>query len=160
MFSRLIRSSIGMIRVGLPIQGVRAFPNSFSPSSFPNSQIVRHMANHRHKKLLKQAKGYRGRAKSCYTVALQRVTKAKQNMYRDRKVLYSFYLCSFHLLSPNSFLFNTSLPYTSGHIRSKGENSGNYGFKELMLQLECTVLSMVLLSTVCPWQTFPSIARC
>lgn len=48
--------------------------------------MVRGMANHRHKKILKLAKGYRGRAKSCYTVAIQRVTKARQYAYRDRKV--------------------------------------------------------------------------
>jgi len=47
---------------------------------------TRGMANHRHKKILKLAKGYRGRAKSCYTVAIQRVTKARQYAYRDRKV--------------------------------------------------------------------------
>lgn len=47
---------------------------------------IREMANYRHKKMLKLAKGYRGRANRCYTVALQRVTKARQYAYRDRKV--------------------------------------------------------------------------
>lgn len=46
----------------------------------------RFMANHRHKKMIKMAKGYRGRANSCYTVAKQRVEKALQYQYRDRKV--------------------------------------------------------------------------
>ena len=49
-------------------------------------QAVRGMANQRHKKMLKLAKGYRGRASSCYSVAIQRVTKARQYAYRDRKV--------------------------------------------------------------------------
>jgi large subunit ribosomal protein L20 len=46
---------------------------------------VRGMANYRHKKIIKLAKGYRGRT-NCYTVALQRVHKARQYAYRDRKV--------------------------------------------------------------------------
>ena len=39
-----------------------------------------------HKNLLKHAKGYRGRAKNCYSIALRRVEKAWQYAYRDRKV--------------------------------------------------------------------------
>ena len=49
-------------------------------------QAVRGMANQRHKKMVKLAKGYRGRANRIYTVAIQRVTKARQYAYRDRKV--------------------------------------------------------------------------
>ena len=39
----------------------------------------------RHKKILKMAKGYRGRAKSCFTVAIEKVEKALQYAYRDRR---------------------------------------------------------------------------
>lgn len=39
----------------------------------------------RHKKVLKQAKGYRGRAKSCFRVAVERVEKGLQYAYRDRR---------------------------------------------------------------------------
>lgn len=39
----------------------------------------------RHKKILKMAKGYRGRAKSCFRVAIERVEKGLQYAYRDRK---------------------------------------------------------------------------
>jgi large subunit ribosomal protein L20 len=39
----------------------------------------------RHKKVLKLAKGYRGRAKSCYRVAIEKVEKALQYAYRDRR---------------------------------------------------------------------------
>lgn len=39
----------------------------------------------RHKKIIKMAKGYRGRAKNCYRTAVQRVEKALQYAYRDRK---------------------------------------------------------------------------
>lgn len=42
-------------------------------------------AHARHKKILKLAKGYRGRAKNCYRVALQKVEKALQYAYRDRR---------------------------------------------------------------------------
>ncbi len=40
----------------------------------------------RHKKILKMAKGYRGRAKNCIRVAIERVEKALRYSYRDRKV--------------------------------------------------------------------------
>ena len=39
----------------------------------------------RHKKVIKMAKGYRGRSKNCYKVALRRVEKALQYAYRDRR---------------------------------------------------------------------------
>ena len=42
-------------------------------------------AHARHKKLIKQAKGYRGRRKNVYRVAKQAVTKAGQYSYRDRR---------------------------------------------------------------------------
>jgi len=40
----------------------------------------------RHKKVLKLAKGYRGRSHNCYRVALQRLEKALRYAYRDRRV--------------------------------------------------------------------------
>ena len=43
-------------------------------------------AHARHKKVIKQAKGYSGRRKNVYRVAVQAVTKAGQYAYRDRKV--------------------------------------------------------------------------
>lgn len=39
----------------------------------------------RHKKVLKLASGYRGRSHSCYRVALERLEKALQYAYRDRR---------------------------------------------------------------------------
>ncbi len=45
--------------------------------------VARH---HRRKKVLKAAKGYRGRRKNCYRIAKQAVDKARQYAYRDRKV--------------------------------------------------------------------------
>ena len=39
----------------------------------------------RHKKILKMAKGYRGRAKNCYKIAQDKVEKALRYAYRDRK---------------------------------------------------------------------------
>lgn len=50
------------------------------------ARVKRGVTTHaRHKKILKLAKGYRGRAKNCYTIALQRVEKAIQYAYRDRR---------------------------------------------------------------------------
>lgn len=42
-------------------------------------------ARARHKKVIAQAKGYRGRRKNVYRVAVQAVTKAGQYAYRDRR---------------------------------------------------------------------------
>jgi large subunit ribosomal protein L20 len=42
-------------------------------------------ARARHKKVLKQAKGYSGRRKNVYRVATQAVTRAGQYAYRDRR---------------------------------------------------------------------------
>lgn len=42
-------------------------------------------ARARHKKVLKNAKGYYGRKKSCFRVAVETVEKAGQYAYRDRR---------------------------------------------------------------------------
>ena len=42
-------------------------------------------AHARHKKILKQAKGYRGRSHSSFRVAIERVEKGLQYAYRDRR---------------------------------------------------------------------------
>lgn len=42
-------------------------------------------AHSRHKKILKLAKGYRGRRKNVYRIAKQAVMKAGQYAYRDRR---------------------------------------------------------------------------
>lgn len=42
-------------------------------------------AHARHKKVIDQAKGYRGRRKNVYRIATQAVTKAGQYAYRDRR---------------------------------------------------------------------------
>lgn len=39
----------------------------------------------KHAKILKLAKGYRGRASKCYRVAIERVEKGLQYAYRDRR---------------------------------------------------------------------------
>ena len=42
-------------------------------------------AHARHKKVVKMAKGYRGRSNNNYRLALERVEKALQYAYRDRR---------------------------------------------------------------------------
>jgi large subunit ribosomal protein L20 len=42
-------------------------------------------AKARHKEVVAQAKGYRGRSKNCYRLALRRVEKGLQYAYRDRR---------------------------------------------------------------------------
>ena len=43
-------------------------------------------AHARHKKILVRAKGYRGRSNNCFRIALEKVEKALQYAYRDRRV--------------------------------------------------------------------------
>lgn len=42
-------------------------------------------AHARHRKVIKKAKGYRGRRKNCFRVAVQAVERAGQFAYRDRR---------------------------------------------------------------------------
>ncbi len=50
------------------------------------SRIKRGVTAHaKHKKIIRQAKGYRGRRKNIFRVAKQAVTKAGQYAYRDRR---------------------------------------------------------------------------
>ena len=50
------------------------------------SRVKRGVTTHaRHKKVLKAAKGYRGRNKNVYRVALEKVEKGLQYAYRDRR---------------------------------------------------------------------------
>ncbi len=50
------------------------------------ARVKRGVTTHaRHKKIIDMASGYRGRAKNCFRTAVQRVEKALQYAYRDRK---------------------------------------------------------------------------
>ena len=42
-------------------------------------------AHARHKKVIDQSKGFRGRSKNCFRIALERLEKALQYAYRDRR---------------------------------------------------------------------------
>ena len=51
------------------------------------SRVNRGVTSHRrHKKVLEQTKGFRGRAKSCFRVAIRRLQKAWEYAYVGRKV--------------------------------------------------------------------------
>lgn len=51
------------------------------------ARVKRGVTTHaRHKKVLTRAKGYRGRAKSSFRVAIERTEKGMQYAYRDRRV--------------------------------------------------------------------------
>ncbi len=50
------------------------------------AHVKRGVTSHaRHKKILKMAKGYRGRAKNCYRVAIEKDEKGLRYAYRDRR---------------------------------------------------------------------------
>jgi large subunit ribosomal protein L20 len=57
--------------------------------------ISRGMANQRHKKVLREAKGFHGRSNRCYTLALRRLQKARQYAFIGRKVLNVYSLILF-----------------------------------------------------------------
>ncbi len=51
------------------------------------ARVKRGVTTHaRHQKVVKRAKGYRGRGKNVFTVAIERVEKGLQYAYRDRRV--------------------------------------------------------------------------
>ena len=51
------------------------------------ARIKRGVTTHaRHKKVLKMSKGFRGRSSTCFRPAIQRLEKALQYAYRDRRV--------------------------------------------------------------------------
>lgn len=62
---------------------------SMKPIMDRGSIQVRGMANHRHKKFVRLAKGYGFRTNS-YKMAKHRVDKARQYAYRSRKVCWCF----------------------------------------------------------------------
>ena len=50
------------------------------------ARVKRGVTTHaRHKKIIKMAAGYRGRAKNCFRTAIQSVEKGLQYAYRDRR---------------------------------------------------------------------------
>ena len=50
------------------------------------ARVKRGVTSHaRHKKIIKQAKGYQGRGRNAFRVAIERVEKALQYAYRDRR---------------------------------------------------------------------------
>ncbi|KAL7464058.1 hypothetical protein ACHAXS_004392 [Conticribra weissflogii] len=60
-----------------------SLPAIFKPSSLLQA---RRFASKKHKRVIKQSKGFRGRANRCYRVAIRRLEKSWQYAYRDRKV--------------------------------------------------------------------------
>ena len=50
------------------------------------ARVKRGVTTHaRHKKVLEKAKGYRGRSSTSFRIAIERVEKAQQYAYRDRR---------------------------------------------------------------------------
>ena len=51
------------------------------------ARVKRGVTSHaHHKKVLKKARGYQGRGKNVFRIAIERVEKAQQYAYRDRRV--------------------------------------------------------------------------
>jgi len=49
-------------------------------------QSLRFFASKQHKSVLRQTKGFRGKAKNCYTIAIRRLQKSWQYMYVHRRL--------------------------------------------------------------------------
>jgi large subunit ribosomal protein L20 len=50
------------------------------------ARVKRGVTTHaRHKKIIKMAKGFRGRSSTCFRIAVQKVEKSLQYAYRDRR---------------------------------------------------------------------------
>jgi large subunit ribosomal protein L20 len=56
------------------------------PTNTTSTLQSRSFASQKHKRIIKMAKGYRGRANRTYRAAIRRVEKGLQYSYRDRKV--------------------------------------------------------------------------
>ena len=86
LVGQLFRSTARSARPVLPSLGVAARPSPLAPATAPLALgATRGFASRKHKKFIKLAKGYRGRANRCFRIAVQRVEKAWQYAYRDRK---------------------------------------------------------------------------
>mmetsp|Transcript_28846 Transcript_28846/g.42740 ORF Transcript_28846/g.42740 Transcript_28846/m.42740 type:complete len:280 (+) Transcript_28846:124-963(+) len=70
----------------------RASGYGYNPTFLPTSSSTiaisqkRNFASKKHKRVIKMAKGFRGRAKNTFRAAIRRVEKGLQYAYRDRKV--------------------------------------------------------------------------
>lgn len=69
-----------------------AVPSSLTPSS-PCTVVgstlalqTRGFASKKHRAVIRQSKGFRGRANNCFRIAIRRLEKSWQYAYRDRKV--------------------------------------------------------------------------
>jgi hypothetical protein len=79
-------SKQSLIRTPSPL---KLSPQPLTPLfKLPLLQAIRHnrTSRQRHKKIIKLAKGFRGRSNRCYKLAYHRVLKAQQYQYVSRKV--------------------------------------------------------------------------
>ena len=60
--------------------------NGLSSSILYHHQQTRGFASKKHKWVIRQSKGFKGRANRCFRVAIRRLEKSWQYAYRDRKV--------------------------------------------------------------------------
>mmetsp|Transcript_2800 Transcript_2800/g.5306 ORF Transcript_2800/g.5306 Transcript_2800/m.5306 type:complete len:171 (+) Transcript_2800:76-588(+) len=86
--SRLARCCFQRHRHSCRLSPSTPFLPSNEISSYNNgvvSTTVRTFASKKHKNLLKHTKGFRGRSKNCFRVAIRRLQKSWQYAYRDRR---------------------------------------------------------------------------
>ena len=77
------------------------------------ARVKRGVTTHaRHRKVLKRAKGYSGRRKNTYRIAVQAVEKSMQYSYRDRRVRRRMFR-SLWILRINAAVRNNGLTYST-----------------------------------------------
>ena len=82
----MTRSGGSMLRVAVPTFEEDFRPPAQAPAARCNRVSSGVTRKKRHKKVIKMAKGFRGRAKNCYRIAKNRVEKSLQHAYVGRKL--------------------------------------------------------------------------
>jgi large subunit ribosomal protein L20 len=87
LFRSRVASSPLQARINLPSKSAESLACFTIPSALSWNMIqLRGFASKKHKAVIRQAKGFRGRAKNCFSIAIRRLQKSWQYAYRDRKV--------------------------------------------------------------------------
>ena len=84
MLRSAVGSSVEGTQLALPSASVWGRPQRCAAPVGARAMSVQR--RNRHKKMLKLSKGYRGRAKNCYRIAINRVEKGLLHAYRHRKL--------------------------------------------------------------------------
>ena len=113
------------------------------------SRVKRGVTSHkRHKKVLEQTKGFRGRAKSCFRIAIRRLQKAWEYAYVGRKVKKRDYR-SLWIQRINAAVRDSGLKYSTFM----------YGLKKANIVLDRKILADLALNNPSEFQKIVESAK-